>query len=72
MEVEEIVLAETEPLGGGSSLVIIVDPEQRTMQLCDLLGRAPLMTAQTLSHTALPDINLPLADFFERALRHEF
>ena len=51
-------------LAGGSALVIVVDPAQRTVQLHDADGSRTLRDDDVLAHPALPEFALPLRDLF--------
>lgn len=51
-------------LAGGSALVIVVDPPQRTVQLHDAAGTRTLHDGDVLAHPALPEFALPLRELF--------
>jgi Uma2 family endonuclease len=51
-------------LAGGSALVIVVDPPQRTVHLHDAGGVRTLRDDDVLAHDALPGFFLPLRDLF--------
>jgi Uma2 family endonuclease len=55
-------------LGGGSALVIVIDPADRTALLHDASGSTKLTAADVLQHAALPGFELQLGTFFEEAL----
>ena len=55
-------------LRGGSSLVLVVDTQARTILVCDENGRARLGTDDVLRHAALPDFTLHVREFFATAL----
>jgi len=55
-------------LRGGSSLVIVVDPNARTMTLHDANGATKLTSSDVLRHSALPDFELALGPLFSAAL----
>ena len=55
-------------LGGGSALVIVVEPKSRTMTLHDALSTTSYGCDDTVRHGALPGFELPLQPFFARAL----
>jgi Uma2 family endonuclease len=59
-------------LGGGSSLVLIVDSRTRTIELHDENGRNVLREDDTLTHVALPDFSLNLREFFASALDNTY
>lgn len=51
-------------LAGGASLVVVVDPSDRSMTLHDACGVRTLREGDTLTHPALPGFSLRLSDFF--------
>ena len=51
-------------LGGGSSLVIVVDPRQREVVLRDASGIRTVRSNEAIEHAALPGFSLPLIDMF--------
>jgi Uma2 family endonuclease len=51
-------------LAGGSALVVVVDPPQRTVQLHDADGTRTLRDDDVLAHAALPEFALPLYELF--------
>jgi Uma2 family endonuclease len=51
-------------LGGGASLVVVVDPAKRTVTLHDRDGARVLSAGDVLEHAALPAFRLPLAELF--------
>jgi Uma2 family endonuclease len=55
-------------LGGGSSLVLVVDTRKRTIEVHDKNKRIVLREGETLTHAALPDFTLELREFFASAL----
>jgi len=59
-------------LGGGSSLVLIVDSRTRTIEVHDENGRNVLRGDDTLTHPALPDFSLNLREFFASALDNTY
>ncbi len=59
-------------LGGGGSLVLVVDSRARTIEVHDENGRVVLREDDTLTHVALPDFTLELREFFASALDNTF
>jgi Uma2 family endonuclease len=55
-------------LRGGSTLVIVVDPKQRTFSLYDAIDTTTFAADDTVRHGALPDFALPVRPFFAAAL----
>ena len=55
-------------LVGGSALVLVVDPRERTLLVCDAGGRTKLAGDATFTHDALPDFAVRLDAFFADAL----
>lgn len=53
----------------GSSLVIIVDPQQRIVALHDALNTVRLDERATIEHAALPGFSYPVRDLFAVLLR---
>jgi Uma2 family endonuclease len=51
-------------LRAGSSLVVVVDPRRRMVELHDRAGVALLDEAQTIEHRALPGFSYPVRDLF--------
>ncbi len=51
-------------LAGGASLVIVVDPSERSVQLHDARGVHVLDEDDPLEHPALPGFTMPLRDLF--------
>jgi len=51
-------------LRGGSSLVIVVDPKNRAVELHDPARTAALEEAATIAHPALPDFSYPVSELF--------
>jgi Uma2 family endonuclease len=51
-------------LRAGSSLVIVVDPKQRVVELHDHEGTVRLGEAQTIEHSALPGFSFPVRELF--------
>lgn len=51
-------------LAGGASLVVVVDPETRTVALHDANGSRTLRDGETLRHPALPGFALALRELF--------
>lgn len=51
-------------LGAGSSLVIIVDPQRRVVELHDALGVATLSENDAIQHSALPGFHYPVRALF--------
>jgi len=56
-------------LAGGSSLVVVVDPSDRSMTLHDARGVRTLRDGDTLTHPALPGFSLRLPELFAAADR---
>ena len=54
-------------VAGGASLVIVIDPANRSATLHDAAGARTLIEGDTLEHWALPGFALPLRDFFASA-----
>ena len=55
-------------LRAGTSLVLVVDPKNRSMTLHDMDTVAVLTVHDTLRHQALPEFELPLGPLFATAL----
>ena len=53
-------------LSAGCTLVIVVDPKKRIVELHDTSGRRVLAETANLMHAALPGFELSLASFFAR------
>ncbi len=51
-------------LRAGSSLVVVVDPRRRVVELHDRAGVAQLDESQTIEHRALPGFSYPVCDLF--------
>lgn len=51
-------------LRGGSSLVILVDPQRRIVELHDRAETTRLDETQTIEHSALPGFAYPVAELF--------
>lgn len=51
-------------LRAGSSLVIIVDPHRRIVELHDPYGTTELAESAAIEHAALPGFSYPIADLF--------
>jgi Uma2 family endonuclease len=51
-------------LAAGSSLVIVLDPAQRTGEVHDVTGSRVLGADEQLTHPAIPEFTLPLAELF--------
>ncbi len=51
-------------LRAGSSLVVVVDPRRRVVELHDPAGSAQLDESQTIEHSALPGFCYPVRDLF--------
>ncbi len=51
-------------LRAGSSLVVVVDPRRRVVELHDPAGIAQLDESQTIEHRALPGFSYPVRDLF--------
>jgi Uma2 family endonuclease len=51
-------------LAAGSELVIVVDPQDRTVRLHDALGMRVLSGEAVIAHDALPGFSLPLPTLF--------
>ena len=51
-------------LRAGSSLVIVVDPQQRVVELHDLAMTACLDETSVIEHPALPEFSYPVRDLF--------
>ena len=56
-------------LAGGASLVIVVDPSNRTVALHDAAGTTVLRDGDAVEHASLPGFSLPLRVLFDRAER---
>lgn len=56
-------------LPAGSALVILVDPQTRTVTLINKTLRRTLAEGETLAHAALPEFALPLVKFFSVLVR---
>jgi Uma2 family endonuclease len=51
-------------LRAGSSLVIVVDPQRRIVELHDTAHTARLDESETITHAALPDFAYPVVELF--------
>ena len=51
-------------LRAGSSLVIVVDPQKRVVELHDPLATARLDEGAAIEHAALPGFRYPVRDLF--------
>ncbi|HEY6326636.1 MAG TPA: Uma2 family endonuclease [Candidatus Cybelea sp.] len=51
-------------LRSGSSLVVVVDPRRRVVELHDRAGTAQLDESQTIEHSALPGFSYPVRELF--------
>lgn len=51
-------------LRAGTSLVVVIDPAQRTIRLIDPDGEHTLRSGDTFRHGALPDFAFDIAEFF--------
>jgi Uma2 family endonuclease len=58
-------------LRAGSSLVIVVDPQQRIVELHDRAGTTRLSEADAIEHSALPEFSYPVHELFA-VLRRSF
>jgi len=56
-------------LASGSAAVVIVDPQRVEIDVHDSSGMRTLVRGDVFAHPALPDFQLDLATFFDRALR---
>jgi Uma2 family endonuclease len=52
-------------LRAGSSLVIVVDPRRRTVELHDRAGTTQLGEAAAIEHAALPGFSCAVRDLFD-------
>jgi Uma2 family endonuclease len=55
-------------LRGGSRLVIVIDPRERTLVAHDVEKISTFLSDEVFTHPALPDFRLDLGPFFSRAL----
>jgi Uma2 family endonuclease len=51
-------------LAAGTTLVLVVDPETRTLVAHDRSGSRSYAQNQAFAHSALPEFNLPVGELF--------